>query len=44
MTPDEEKEFLRRRKARNWVVLGTLVFFVVLFYAITIVRIGGQAG
>lgn len=44
MTPDEEKEFLRRRKARNWVVLGTLIFFVVLFYAITIVRIGGQAG
>ena len=44
MTPDEEREFLRRRKARNWVVAGTLVFFVVLFYAITIVRIGGQAG
>lgn len=44
MTPEEEKEFLRRRRARNWVVLGTLIFFVVLFYAITIVRIGGQAG
>ena len=42
MTPDEEREFKRRRKARNWVVLGTLIFFVVLFYAITIVRIGGQ--
>jgi hypothetical protein len=44
MTPEEEREFLRRRKARNWVVFGTLVFFVVLFYAITIVRIGGQTG
>jgi hypothetical protein len=44
MTPDEEREFLRRRKARNWVVLGTLIFFAVLFYAITIVRIGGQGG
>ena len=43
MTPDEEKEFLRRRKARNLVVAGTLIFFVVLFYAITIVRIGGQS-
>jgi hypothetical protein len=42
MTPDEEREFMRRRKARNWVVLGTLIFFVGLFYAITIVRIGGQ--
>ncbi len=40
MTPEEEAEFKRRRKARNWVVAGTLIFFVVLFYAITIVRIG----
>ena len=40
MTPEEEAEFLRRRKARNLVVAGTLLFFVVLFYAITIVRIG----
>jgi hypothetical protein len=43
MTPEEEAEFLRRRKARNLVVAGTLLFFVVLFYAITIVRIG-EAG
>ena len=40
MTPEEEREFTRRRKARNWVVAGTLIFFVVLFYAITIVHIG----
>ncbi|AOL94390.1 hypothetical protein [Porphyrobacter sp. LM 6] len=40
MTPEEEAEFLRRRKARNLVVAGTLLFFVILFYAITMVRIG----
>ncbi|MFL0670117.1 MAG: hypothetical protein ACJLS3_01405 [Erythrobacter sp.] len=40
MTPDEQAEFERRRKARNYVVAGTLLFFVVLFYAITIVRMG----
>jgi hypothetical protein len=40
MTPDEKTEFERRRKARNFVVAGTLLFFVVLFYAITIVRMG----
>ena len=40
MTPEEQAEFIRRRKARNYVVAGTLLFFVVLFYAITIVRMG----
>jgi hypothetical protein len=43
MTPEEEAEFKRRRKSRNLVVAGTLLFFVMLFYAITIVRIG-EAG
>ena len=42
MTPDEEAEVKRRQKARNLVVGGTLLFFVVLFYLITIARIGGQ--
>ncbi|MEO0464474.1 MAG: hypothetical protein AAF127_15200 [Pseudomonadota bacterium] len=42
MTPEEETEFKRRQKARNLVVGGTLLFFVVLFYAITIVRMGTQ--
>ena len=42
MTPDEEAEIRRRQKARNWVVGGLLLFFVVLFYAITIVRMGEQ--
>ncbi len=40
MTPDEETEFKRRQKSRNLVVAGTLLFFVVLFYAITIARLG----
>jgi hypothetical protein len=40
MTPEEEAEFKRRRKSRNFVVAGTLLFFVILFYAITIVRMG----
>jgi len=40
MTPDQETEFKRRQKSRNLVVGGVLLFFVVLFYAITIVRMG----
>lgn len=40
MTPDEEAEIKRRQKSRNLVVGGTLIFFAVLFYAITIVRLG----
>ena len=40
MTPEEETEFKRRQKGRNLVVGMTLLFFAVLFYAITIVRIG----
>lgn len=38
MTPEEETEYKRRQKSRNLVVAGTLLFFVVLFYAITMVR------
>lgn len=39
MTPEEEAEFLRRRKARN-IALGLILLgFVALFYMITIVRI-----
>ena len=38
MTPEEEAEFKRRQKSRNLVVGGTLLFFAVLFYAITVVR------
>ena len=38
MTPEEEREHKRRRQARNWVLAGLLLFFVALFYAITIVK------
>lgn len=38
MTPEELAEYRRRQKSRNLVLGGVLVFFVVLFYAITIVR------
>ncbi|WP_281276760.1 hypothetical protein [Alteraurantiacibacter aquimixticola] len=38
MTPEEEKEFTRRRKARNLALGLLLLGFVVLFYMITIVR------
>ena len=42
MTPEEQAEFDRRRRSRN-VALGlVLLGFVVLFFAITIARIGGQ--
>lgn len=40
MTPDDKDEFKRRQNARNLVVGGTLLFFAILFYAITMVRIG----
>ena len=42
MTPEEETEYKRRQRSRNLVVAGTLLFFVVLFYAITIARMGTQ--
>jgi hypothetical protein len=42
MTPEEEAEYKRRQRSRNLVVAGTLLFFVVLFYAITLVRLGAQ--
>ena len=42
MTPEEEIEFKRRRKGRNLALAAVLVFFVLLFYAITIAKIGGS--
>lgn len=38
MTPEEETEIRKRQKNRNIVLGGVLLFFVLLFYAITIVR------
>jgi hypothetical protein len=40
MTPQDEAEIRRRQKSRN-IALGLLLaFFVILFYAITIARMG----
>lgn len=41
MTPEEQDEIVRRRKQRNIVLGLVLGGFVVLFYAITIARMGG---
>lgn len=38
MTPEEEAEYRRRQKSRNYVVGGILLFLAVLFYVITIAR------
>ena len=40
MSPEEESRFKEARKGRNLAIGGVLLFFVVLFYAITIVRMG----
>ena len=39
MRPSME-EFERRRRARNWALGGALLALVILFYVVTIVRIG----
>jgi hypothetical protein len=42
MTPDFDKEaaeFLRRRRQRNWAILGALIGLVVLFYLISVARL-----
>lgn len=38
MTPEEQAEFDRRRKSRNLVLGGVLLFLAFLFYFITIAR------
>jgi hypothetical protein len=51
MTDDDErkaqtakKAFERARRMRNFAIAGILVFLVVLFFFMTIVRMGGQVG
>jgi len=39
MTPEEEVEFKRARRGRNIALALVLTAFVVLFYAITIVKV-----
>ena len=40
MTPEEDARFKQARKGRNLAIGGALLFFAVLFYVITIVRMG----
>jgi hypothetical protein len=40
MTPEEQKVFQARQKHRAVIMAGLLIFMVVLFYLITIVKIG----
>ena len=40
MTPDEEAAFKKARRGRNIALALVLLGFVVLFYAITIARMG----
>ncbi len=40
MTPEEQQELQKRRKGRNVALALVLGFFVVLFYVITIVKMG----
>lgn len=39
MTPEERKEFDRRRRSRALITAALLVGMVVLFYLITLVRV-----
>ena len=34
-------EALRRRRARNWAIFGLLMAFVVIVYAVSIVKMSG---
>ena len=40
LTAAESAELARRRRSRNWVVLLLLVGLALLFYAISIVKMG----
>jgi hypothetical protein len=42
MTPEEEDRFKRARRGRIIALALVLAAFVALFYAITIVKVGGQ--
>jgi hypothetical protein len=40
MTPEERQLLDRRRSRRNWALLSVLVALVVLFYFISIAKLG----
>ena len=39
MTPEQRAVFDRRRRQRNWAILGVLVALVVLFFFISTARV-----
>lgn len=39
MTPEERTTFDKRRRARNWAIMLTLIGLVLLFYFIAMARI-----
>lgn len=39
MTPEERREFERRRRQRNWAILLVLLGFAVLFFLISSARV-----
>ena len=39
MTAEERAVFERRRRARNWAILGALAALAVLFYFISVARL-----
>jgi len=39
MSPEDNALFARRRRQRNWEILGALVALVVLFYFISVARL-----
>lgn len=38
----EQRRFERARRMRNYAIAGILLFLVVLFFLMTIVRLGGH--
>jgi hypothetical protein len=43
MTPPNEEEFKRHQRAKNLAVAFALLALVMLFYLITLVKLGGSA-
>ncbi|MDO9710235.1 hypothetical protein [Paracraurococcus lichenis] len=39
MTPEQRADFERRRRQKNWAVLGVLIALVVLFFFISTARV-----
>lgn len=38
-TPEERAEFIRRRRGRNWLLLGALAVFSMMIYGIALVKL-----